>query len=90
MKIMILGILTMIAGLVLMVMGKMWGLLMILFGAIALMVRYARMMHGRGYDPAQGSINGLAGQGKQTPDAVSTNQPPVGEQPANIWERMEQ
>jgi predicted lipid-binding transport protein (Tim44 family) len=87
---MILGILTMIAGLVLMVMGKMWGLLMILFGAIALMVRYARMMHGRGYDPEQGSINGLTGQGKQTPDVVSTNQPPVGEQSANIWKQMEQ
>ena len=55
-----------------------------------LMVRYARMMYGRGYNPDQGTINGLAGKGKQTSDAVPMNQPPVGEQPSNIWDQMQQ
>jgi hypothetical protein len=90
MKMIILGILTILAGLVLMVMGRMWGLLAILCGGVMLMVRYARMMHGRGYNPDQGTINGLAGKGKQTSDAVPMNQPPVGEQPSNIWDQMQQ
>lgn len=90
MKIILLSILVLVAGLVLMTMGRMWGLLVLLCGVALLMLRYARLMRGRGYDPDQGSINGQAGQGKQAPDAVPLNQPPMGEQPADIWERVEQ
>ena len=78
------------AGLVLLTMGRMWGLLVLMCGVVLLMVYYGRLMRGQGYDPEQGSLNGLAGKGKQTPDAVATNQPPVGEQPADIWQQLEQ
>lgn len=90
MKMLILSILIMLAGLVLLTMGRMWGLLVLLCGVVLLMVYYGRLMRGQGYDPEQGSLNGLAGKGKQTPDAVATNQPPVGEQPADIWQQLEQ
>lgn len=86
----LLSILMLLAGLVLMTLGRMWGLAVLLCGVALLMLRYARLMHGRGYDPEQGSLNGPSGMGKQTPDATPCNQPPVGEQPADLWQQLEQ
>ena len=86
----LIGMLAVLAGIVLLVVGKMWGLVFLLGGLGTMIFHYSSMMRARGCDPNQGTINGLNGQGKQQSEAVKISQPVVGEQPANIWEQMEQ
>ena len=83
------GLICILAGIVIMVLGSMWGLLLMLVGVVCMALNYVFMMRGRGFDPDQGSINGPGGKGKQQTDAVKAPQPGSGEQPANIWEMME-
>ena len=72
----ILGGVTMIGGIVAMILGKVGlGLLALLVGLLLVAVFYATMMRGRGYEPNQGTINGLNGAGKQQSEAVKAEQP---------------
>ena len=86
---MILGIAALLAGLVILILGSMWGILLFLVGLGFMALRYSTMMRGSGREPNQGTFNGLNGQGKQQSEAVQADQSVVGEQPANIWEQME-
>ena len=88
-KFMICGGLLTVLGLALILNGKLWGALVMLAGIGAIFFVYAKLMRGSGFDPDQGTINGLKGQGKQQSDAVKIDQPVVGEQPANIWNQLE-
>ena len=86
----IVGGLFILAGIVVLIMGNMWGLALIFGGVLAGFFCYSNMMRGKGMDPDQGTINGLSGQGKQQSEAVTVSQPVIGEQPADIWKQMEQ
>lgn len=86
----ILGGVTMLGGMVAIIAGKVGlGLLALLVGLLLLAVFYATMMHGRGFDPNQGTFNGLYGQGKQQSEAVPANMPEPGEQSPAVWDKME-
>ena len=76
-------------GLFLMLSGKLWGVLILLAGIGIIFFIYAKLMRGSGFDPDQGTINGLKGQGKQQSDAVKVEQPVIGEQSADIWDQLE-
>ena len=76
-------------GLFLLIGGKLWGALVLLAGVGVSFFVYAKLMRGSGFDPDQATINGIAGQGKQQSDAVKENLPVIGEQPANIWDQLE-
>ena len=87
----LLGFLGIILGMIVVMCGSMVGGMAIMVAGMVLMcANYVTMMRGRGKDPEQGSLNGPNGKGKQTSDAVSADQPVVGEQSANIWEKMEE
>ena len=76
------------AGIVMMISGSGWGALALVAGIGLLAFGYAKLMRGAGYNPNQGTINGLNGQGKQQSEAVRDNQPASGEQNAEIWEQI--
>ena len=86
----ILGMAGMLSGIVVLVLGSMWGLALLLGGMIVMIFAYGIMMRGRGMNPDQGLFNGLYGQGKQQSEEVEMPQPVIGEQPANIWDKMKQ
>ena len=86
----ILGIICILLGLVAVILSKMWGLLLLLAGVGIIAFRYVFMMRGSGFNPDQGTLNGLNGQGKNQSEVVKEPIPGSGEQPANIWEMVEE
>ena len=83
------GMLCVLAGIILLITGGMWGLVFLLGGLGVMILNYSTMMRGRGMEPNQGTVNGFNGQGKQQSEAVEASQPVIGEQPADIWEQVE-
>lgn len=65
MNMMILGIIAMLAGVILMILGKLWALLLLLVGACLVIAHWAKLFKGAGYQAESGTINGLYGQGRQ-------------------------
>ena len=89
MKGIIAGIVMFLAGIVVMILGKMLGLVLLFVGLIFMALSYVTMMRGQGFHPNQGTINGMNGQGKQQSEVVRDAHPGFSEQPANIWDQME-
>ena len=89
MLLLVLGMVAMPAGIIILVLRSMWGLVLLLGGLGAMIFCYSTMMRARGINPDQGTITGLNGQGKQQSEAVKVCPPVMGEQPADIWERVE-
>ena len=85
----LIGMLCVLAGIILLITGGMWGLVFLLGGLGVMILNYSTMMRGRGMEPNQGTVNGFNGQGKQQSEAVEASQPVIGEQPADIWEQVE-
>ena len=85
----LIGMLCVLAGIILLITGGMWGLVFLLGGLGVMILNYSTMMRGRGMEPNQGTVNGLNGQGKQQSEALEASQPVIGEQPADIWEQVE-
>ena len=77
------------AGLVMIVMSNMWGLLLMLAGLGAMAYGYIKLMKGSGFAPYQGVYNGLNGEGKQQSEVIKGNYPAQGEQDATVWEQVE-
>ena len=76
----VLGLVAILSGIVVMVTGSVLiGVMLLLGGVAATAFSYVTMMRGRGEDPNQGTINGLAGQGKQQSEAVKAELPDCGE-----------
>ena len=85
-----LGLIAMLAGMVIMVLGKVLiGLILLLAGVGMIAFNYVTMMRGRGDDPDQATVNGLRGQGKQVSEVVKDSIPDPGEQSPDIWEKMQ-
>ena len=85
----LIGMLCVLAGIILLITGGMWGLVFLLGGLGVMILNYSTVMRGRGMEPNQGTVNGFNGQGKQQSEAVEASQPVIGEQPADIWEQVE-
>ena len=89
MLLIVLGMVAMLTGIIILVLGSMWGLVLLLGGLVIMAFHYSSIMRGRGMDPDQGTSNGLNGQGKQQSEVVEASQSVIGEQPADIWDQVE-
>ena len=82
------GMIGILAGLVVMVLGKvLLGLLLLLAGVVLMAVNYVTMMRGASYLPGDGDADSVPG--RQQSEIVKMDQPVVGENNASVWEKME-
>ena len=80
----------MLAGVVMMALGRMAaGIAVLLLGVAVSSLWAYRLMGASGYDPGQAMSNGLSGQGKRRSDPGKRQQTDPGEQTAEIWEQLE-
>ena len=83
-----LGGVTMFGGIVVMILGKVGlGLLAILVGLILMAIYYVTMMRGASYLPGTNDPDGVPGHHES--ERTKMDQPVIGEQSPNIWEKME-
>ena len=82
------GILGLLAGLVLMILGKMIALLLFLTGFAALAAYVALMMRTGEYRAEGTFFNGLMGQGRQQSEVSKDPDAWKGTQNGSIWDRM--
>ena len=89
-KLLIAGLLALVAGTVLMVMGRMWALLLFLAGFVFIVAGWAQMYRGAGYRDEGALFNGW-GKGRQQSEAHVDKTAPQGYQdrPSNIWDQTE-
>ena len=89
-KLLIMGLLSLLAGTVLMVMGHMWALLLFFVGFCLIVAGWAQMFRGAGYRDEGALFNGW-GKGRQQSEAQVDKTAPQGyedKSPA-IWDRLE-
>ena len=86
----VIGMIGLLAGLVCMVFAGMWGLLLLLAGAVSMFVGYRAMMLGSGkYADQSGTPGFSAGAyGRQQSETITRNAPVMGEQPPDIWNQL--
>ena len=73
MNMMVLGILSLVAGVVLMILGQMWALLLLLLGFGLIVAHWAKLFKGAGYRAEGAFFNGLQGQGRQQSEVSKTH-----------------
>ena len=69
MNLMLLGLLVSFAGVILMILGKLWAVLLFLVGFCLIVAHWARLYKGVGYEADVNPGNGLYGQGRQQSEA---------------------
>ena len=69
MNLMILGLLVSFAGVILMILGKLWAVLLFLGGFCLIVAHWAKLYKGAGYEADVNAGNGLYGQGRQQSEA---------------------
>ena len=86
----VIGMILLLAGMVSVVFLGMWGLIVLLAGAICMFIGYRAMMLGSGKHPDQSGTPGFgtAEYGRQQSETIDMNAPVIGEQPVNIWEKI--
>jgi hypothetical protein len=82
------GIAVFFVGVILMILGQIWALAVIGLGFVGLAYGVARMYRASGYRSEEVLFNGF-GNGRQQSEVVKDPLPGSGEQPANIWEQVE-
>lgn len=70
MNMMLIGVICALAGVVLMIMGTMWGLALLLAGMVLVISHWAKLYKGAGYQADVTPYNGVAGQGRQQSEAT--------------------
>ena len=85
MNLMILGLLVSFAGVILMILGKLWAVLLFLAGFCLIVAHWAKMYKGAGYEADVNAGNGLYGQGRQQSEACKDKSIPreYEDRPAN-------
>ena len=85
MNLMILGLLVSFAGVILMILGKLWAVLLFLAGFCLIVAHWARLFKGAGYQADAAPYNGLSGQGRQQSEAIKDQNIPreYEDRPAN-------
>ena len=69
MNLMLLGLLVSFAGVILMILGKIWAVVLFLAGFCLIVAHWARLYKGAGYEADVNPGNGLYGQGRQQSEA---------------------
>ena len=84
------GVIGIFAGIVVMILGSLpVGLLLLLAGIVAFVIGTAKMLRAQGYRGEGAYSEGLYGQGRQQSELVKVDQPVMGEQSVNIWDKVE-
>ena len=82
------GLIGILAGIVVMVLGKvLLGLILLLAGLVSILFTYAKMMRGAGYLPGSNDPDSVPGH--HDSERAKMDQPVIGEQSAAIWEKMD-
>ena len=82
------GLICFLAGIVVMVLGKMLlGLILLFAGLVSIIFIYAKMMRGAGYLP--GSNDPDAVPGHHDSERAKMDLPVIGEQSPDVWEKVE-
>ena len=82
------GLICFLAGIVVMVLGKMLlGLILLFAGLISIIFIYAKMMRGAGYLPGSNDPDGVPGH--HDSERAKMDQPVIGEQNPDVWEKVE-
>ena len=85
----VLGMIGFMAGIVVMVLGKvLFGLILLMAGLCSIIFTYAKMMRGAGYLPGNNDPDSIPGH--HASERTKMDQPVVGEQNSAVWEKMEQ
>jgi hypothetical protein len=69
MNMMILGIISLLAAVVLMILGQLWAVALFLVGFSLIVAHWAKLFKGAGYQADISASNGLNGQGQQQSEA---------------------
>ena len=85
MNLMLLGLLVSFAGVILMILGKLWAVLLFLAGFCLIVAHWAKLYKGAGYEADVNPGNGLYGQGRQQSEAYKDKNIPreYEDRPAN-------
>lgn len=85
MNLMILGLLVSFAGVILMILGKLWAVLLFLAGFCLIVAHWAQLYKGAGYEADVMPGNGLNGQGRQQSEVYKDKNIPreYEDRPAN-------
>ena len=85
MNLMLLGLLVSFAGVILMILGKLWAVLLFLLGFGLIVAHWAKMYKGAGYEADVNAGNGLYGQGRQQSEVYKDKNIPweYEDRPAN-------
>ncbi len=82
------GLICFLAGIVVMVLGKMLlGLILLFAGLVSIIFIYAKMMRGAGYLPGSNDPDGVPGH--HDSERAKMDQPVIGEQNPDVWEKVE-
>lgn len=65
MNMMVFGIISLLAAVILMILGQMWALVLFLAGFVLIVAHWARLFKGAGYQADITASNGVNGQGRQ-------------------------
>ena len=83
------GVLGIFGGIVVMILGSLpVGVIVLLAGIVTFVIGTAKMLRAYGYRGEGAFWNGW-GQGRQQSELVENPQPGSGEQPVNIWDKVE-
>lgn len=90
MNMLTLGILSLLAAVVLMILGHMWAVLLFLVGFGLIVAGWARLYRGAGYRDREVLFNGW-GKGRQQSEAQVDKTAPQGyeDRPGNVWDLTE-
>ena len=83
------GFLALLGGVIMMITGNMWGLLLFFLGFACIAAGSAMMMRTGGYRAEGAFFNGLNGQGRQQSEVSKKDYQP-DEPNADIWKQLEQ
>ena len=82
------GLICFLAGIVVMVLGKMLlGLILLFAGLVSIIFIYAKMMRGAGYLPGSNDPDGVPGH--HDSERAKMDLPVIGEQNPDVWEKVE-
>ena len=84
------GVVGIFGGIVTMILSSVpVGVVLLLAGVVVFVIGTAKMLRAQGYRGESAYGKGLYGQGRQQSELVKVDQPVMGEQPANIWDKVE-
>ena len=84
------GVFGIFGGIVVMILGSVpVGVAVMFAGVVTFVIGTSKMLRAQGYRGEGAYCEGINGQGRQQSELVELDQPAAGEQPVNIWDKVE-